>query len=478
MKFAFILSILLLFSCNQQKSNKSSGSHIETLRNSVSSENESSSTPSLFNVSKGVAHNKVTICHITGNSSSHEITVSTSAMQAHLNHGDAIGECEDSVVKICHFEENGSSSEIEISESLVQGHLEHGDNTGDCEEVVTEIVEEEVEEEVIVEEPMIVIKSNFCSLYRTLGPYSPEFNAWKYEYIPGVSSYQTFTTSERITFGFSMSDSSFFIPNQNPELNYINVAHSEKFDMKSMMNESFPSGSEVISIFYSFHSDEDIEKYGHQVFGNSFTNDTKWESKEYQKASFHKVIISILYSRLEYGDDYNCNEIYSPLVIDLNQKGINLSDPRVGMPFDINGNGSKERISCPTSSGTPFLTLPLNGEIININQLFGNHTIGPDGEKSDNGFIALAKFDLNFDGVIDQEDKVYNELRLWDEGNCNGNVDPGELSSLENKEIFKINLLYKNIFQADQYGNASKQHSYVESDRGDLNIFDVWFVGL
>ena len=36
---------------------------------------------------------KVTICHRTGNGSSHTIVVSINALQAHLNHGDKVGDC-------------------------------------------------------------------------------------------------------------------------------------------------------------------------------------------------------------------------------------------------------------------------------------------------------------------------------------------------------------------------------------------------
>ncbi len=38
-------------------------------------------------------HVKVTICHRTGNGGSHEITVDSHAVPAHLAHGDAIGSC-------------------------------------------------------------------------------------------------------------------------------------------------------------------------------------------------------------------------------------------------------------------------------------------------------------------------------------------------------------------------------------------------
>lgn len=45
----------------------------------------------------GGNNEKVTLCHRTGNGSSHQITVSVNAMPAHLRHGDVMpddyGEC-------------------------------------------------------------------------------------------------------------------------------------------------------------------------------------------------------------------------------------------------------------------------------------------------------------------------------------------------------------------------------------------------
>jgi hypothetical protein len=45
----------------------------------------------------GGNNQKVTVCHRTGNGSSHQITVSVNAMPAHLRHGDVLpdeyGDC-------------------------------------------------------------------------------------------------------------------------------------------------------------------------------------------------------------------------------------------------------------------------------------------------------------------------------------------------------------------------------------------------
>ena len=47
------------------------------------------------NVSCGNKGDKVEVCHVSGNGSSQTICVSPNAVQAHLNHGDSLGACED-----------------------------------------------------------------------------------------------------------------------------------------------------------------------------------------------------------------------------------------------------------------------------------------------------------------------------------------------------------------------------------------------
>jgi hypothetical protein len=41
------------------------------------------------------------------------------------------------------------------------------------------------------------------------------------------------------------------------------------------------------------------------------------------------------------------------------------------------------------------------------------------------GFAALAAYDSNGDGVIDANDPIYSQLRLWVDGNHDGAVDAG-----------------------------------------------------
>src|SRR5262249_24972514 len=142
----------------------------------------------------------------------------------------------------------------------------------------------------------------------------------------------------------------------------------------------------------------------------------------------------------------NCPPNESPLVIDLKndlaQASFPLLAPTLGPWFDIDHSGNRTKVSWPANDNA-FLALPDDsGNVKSINQLCGNRTEGPawaPGEAS-GGFAALAKYDLNGDGVIDRGDAIFAKLRIWRDRNHNGAVDDGELTTLENEGIVSFNL--------------------------------------
>lgn len=193
-----------------------------------------------------------------------------------------------------------------------------------------------------------------------------------------------------------------------------------------------------------------------------------------------------------------CDERHSPLVLDTRRnvkaRGVRLSSPEDGILFDILGLRStpaphvKRRISWPKSKRYEFLVLPNDkGVVEGINEMFGDNTLGPDGDFSDNGFLALAKFDGRdadgkvkthvADGVISKDDGVFDRLRLWQDRNRDGISQPDELRSLESAEVEVIDLVYdQNYEEMDRYGNMTKYKSVVTFSDGEHRlIFDVWF---
>lgn len=173
----------------------------------------------------------------------------------------------------------------------------------------------------------------------------------------------------------------------------------------------------------------------------------------------------------------NCDESASPLIVDLDNKGIGLTAPFPGKSFDLDGDGRVEQMSWPATTSTPFLTLDLNGNglVDSGAELFGNHSPGPDGAKAANGFLALGRYDDNKDHLIDAKDDVFGRLRLWaDDGDVV--IQRGELRTLEAAGIEAIDLTYVDAKEKDEFGNSTLQRSVVRLKGGAFRmIADVWF---
>lgn len=182
-----------------------------------------------------------------------------------------------------------------------------------------------------------------------------------------------------------------------------------------------------------------------------------------------------------------CDRTASPLYVDLREEGDPtgvLSSPEDGVLFDILGaNGtpaySQNQISWFKRGRFGLLALPNSrGEVLGIDQLFGDNTLGPDGDFAANGFLALAKYDENGDQKIDSADPVFSSLRLWIDSNRDGKSKPRELKPLSDLRIASIDLEYDpNYRERDQHGNEIKYKSVVNFEDGEMrSIFDIWFI--
>lgn len=172
---------------------------------------------------------------------------------------------------------------------------------------------------------------------------------------------------------------------------------------------------------------------------------------------------------------------YSPLIVDLRQEGIKLLEPNRGPLFDLEGTGIRSQYSWPSNpESSVFVAYDKNknGNIDDINELFGDNTVGPDGAKATNGFEALKKHDANQDGIIDASDSIYYSLKLWSDLNSNGYTDSGELSRLSEKGIRSIDLHYTESMESlDTFGNTINERSFVKMTNGESRlIYDAWFV--
>jgi hypothetical protein len=177
----------------------------------------------------------------------------------------------------------------------------------------------------------------------------------------------------------------------------------------------------------------------------------------------------------------------SPIILDIDGKGFNLTSAAGGVLFDITGTGHPTQMGW-TASGADnaFLALPgADGLVQNGQQLFGDFTPQPPSENP-NGFAALAVYDDpknggNGDGIIDSRDAIFASLRLWIDANHDGISQPEELHTLASLGVNSISLKYKADQRTDQYGNVF--HFRAQVNPGDQTntgrmAYDVFFVTL
>lgn len=93
-----------------------------------------------------------------------------------------------------------------------------------------------------------------------------------------------------------------------------------------------------------------------------------------------------------------------PLVLNFEGNVAGLSDMK--FKFDLDADGTEDEIST-LAGGNGFLALDLNndGRINDGSELFGS--------KSGNGFADLSQYDEDGNGFIDENDSVFDRLKIW-----------------------------------------------------------------
>lgn len=187
-------------------------------------------------------------------------------------------------------------------------------------------------------------------------------------------------------------------------------------------------------------------------------------------------------------DSTTCDcEPDTPIILDVDGKGFDLTSAQGGVMFDISGTGHPIQMGWTAPNSTNgFLALPgPDGLVRNGKQLFGNFTPQPP-SSSPNGFAALAVYDLpanggNGDGMIDARDAISSSLRLWIDVNHDGISEPEELYTLPSLGVTSISLTYNWSGRTDQYGNLFRYRAQVnpgEAASTGRMAYDVFFVTL
>lgn len=172
-----------------------------------------------------------------------------------------------------------------------------------------------------------------------------------------------------------------------------------------------------------------------------------------------------------------CGGYYSPLMLFFDHKRPAFSG---ASQFLRDGKGDTYWVE----AASPGYLLALDNKnrrtVDSSTQLFGANT-----EFSD-GFQALRVFDADReghkDGRIDENDRVYEKLILWNDRNGDGKSDPSEIFTLRELNVVSIDLNYDPSFRQyfGERAEARGRSAFVfkDSKSGKTNhgvVVDVWF---
>ena len=167
----------------------------------------------------------------------------------------------------------------------------------------------------------------------------------------------------------------------------------------------------------------------------------------------------------------------SPIILDLDNDGIETISLKDGVYFDHDNNSYIEKTGWVNSDDALLVRdLDHNGTIDSGAELFGNNTLNSNGKKASNGYAALKDLDSNNDGIINSEDKEWSSLSLWIDKNSNGYSEENEIFNLSDFNIKSLNLDYTSSNITDDNNNKHKQLSEAQLEDGStIATADVWF---
>ena len=170
-----------------------------------------------------------------------------------------------------------------------------------------------------------------------------------------------------------------------------------KIDGKNIVNTNIPSWGLLYDSYESYSEKQNVTL---NVTGSVITIDGREFNLDLQFKLSREFFIE-KNIQIREGD---AKRLVDPLVINFNEGIIEFSDKKID--FDLNGDGIKEKIPF-VNSNSGFLAYDINndGQINDGMELFG--------PKTGNGFRELSMYDNDKNGWIDENDTIFNDLKVW-----------------------------------------------------------------
>lgn len=161
-------------------------------------------------------------------------------------------------------------------------------------------------------------------------------------------------------------------------------------------------------------------------------------------------------------------QTFRPIVLDLNGDGIHVIDKSVStVNFDVDNSGFLKQ-SAWIEGDDAFLTLDrnFNGVVDSGKEMFSNSTVSLDRR----GLAGMAWVDANYDGKITSDDPVWNQLRVWQDANGNGQQEMLESFTLGEMGITELNYTMGNFTRNDNTLQMSGQNLEADTDGVMINV--------
>jgi hypothetical protein len=202
------------------------------------------------------------------------------------------------------------------------------------------------------------------------------------------------------------------------------------------------------------------------------------------KSSNGSIFASLVVTSLVAGNAWGGG--CSPIVIDLGNNGIDLGEPGTGVYFDVNADGVRDHVQWVRRGGDEgFLALDRsgNGRVDDGAELFGVGTpMVLEGSNAPNGFVGLAQYDAhrlggNDDGLIDEADAIWPQLRIWVDANADGVSTYDEMRPLESFGLTALETIPRIRKYIDPAGNVIPYWAWAmqRTRPGRTLMVDVFF---